>query len=310
MTVIMMSTTTNESACTTVGLLEDRYVLGDLIGAGSMGQVYSAYDTVLGIEVAVKMLYPELVSSRRHVERFASEARIAARMLSRNVVKVLGLAVTAEGAPCIVYERLEGETLGERIVREGGISLTETLDIVKQTSAALARAHSNGVIHRDVKPDNVFLTQDSEGRTLVKLLDFGIAEVEGEDGTYAHCQLAGTPEYMAPEIILGTHDADRGVDLYALGVMVFECLTGQCPFPGPVEEVVAALRAGTRAPFTEHRPDLHGAIDAWMDRALHADPFWRFSTVKELRDAFEAAMPKAATATTKNAAPITLRAAA
>ncbi len=306
----MMSTNTNESACTTVGLLEDRYVLGELLGAGSMGQVYSAFDTVLGIDVAVKMLYPELVGSRPHVDRFAQEARIAARMLSRNVVKVLGLAVTSDGAPCVVYERLEGETLGERIVREGGISLTETLDIVRQTTHALARAHSIGVIHRDVKPDNIFLTRDSEGRMLVKLLDFGIAEALGEDGSYAHCQMAGTPEYMAPEILLATHEVDRAVDLYALGVTIFECLTGQCPFPGPVENVVAALRAGMRAPFTEHRPDLHGAIDAWMDRALHADPFWRFGTVKELRDAFEAAMPGTTAAAAKKPAPLTLRAAA
>ena len=310
MTVLMMSTTTNDNACMTVGLLDDRYVLGELLGAGSMGQVYSAYDSMLGIEVAVKMLHPELVSSRQHVNRFASEARIAARLLSRNVVKVLGLAVTLEGAPCIIYERLEGETLGARIVREGGISLGDTLEIVKQMTAAIGRAHSMGIIHRDVKPDNIFLTQDSEGRMLVKLLDFGIAEVEGEDGTYMHCQLAGTPEYMAPEILLGTHDTDRGVDLYALGVMVFECLTGRCPFPGPVENVIAALRSGTRAPFTEHRPDLDGAIDAWMDRALHADPFWRFSTVKELRDAFEAAMPRSLATSAKKVAPLTLRAAA
>lgn len=308
----MMSTNTTESACTTVGLLEDRYVLGELLGAGSMGQVYAAHDTVLGIEVAVKMLYPELSSSRRHVDRFAAEARIAARMLSRNVVKVLGLAVTSDGAPCVIYERLEGETLGERIVREGGISLADTLEIVKQTSHALSRAHTIGIIHRDVKPDNIFLTRDSEGRMLVKLLDFGIAEVESEEGTYAHAEMAGTPEYMAPEILLRTHVVDRGVDLYALGVVVFECLTGQCPFPGPVENVVAALREGTRAPFTEHRPDLHGAVDAWMDRALHQDPFWRFGTVKELRDALEAAIPGAASATAAapKAATITLRAAA
>ena len=306
----MMSTNTKESACTTVGLLEDRYVLGELLGAGSMGQVYSAHDTLLGIDVAVKILCPELVGSRRHVDRFAQEARIAARMLSRNVVKVLGLAVTSEGAPCVVYERLEGETLGERIVRDGGISLSDTLDVVRQMSHALARAHTIGVIHRDVKPDNIFLTRDTEGRMLVKLLDFGIAEVEGADGSYAHCQMAGTPEYMAPEILLATREADRAVDLYALAVTVFECLTGQCPFPGPVDDIVAALRAGVRAPFTEHRPDLHGAVDSWMDRALHQDPFWRFATVKELRDAFEAAMPSATSTAAHKQAPATLRAAA
>ena len=308
--LVMMATTAagSENVGNGIGLLEERYVLGELLGAGSMGRVFSAFDIVLGIDVAVKMMHPELVSSRRNVVRFALEARIAARMLSRHAVKVLGLAVTAAGVPCIVYERLQGETLGERIARTGGVSLAETLEIVKQTSHALTRAHAIGVIHRDVKPDNIFLTSDAEGRLLVKLLDFGIAEAADTQGRYSHCQLAGTPEYMAPEALLGMCEVDARADVCALGVVVFECLTGACPVEGDVAEVVELLRAGTRTSLLERRPDLEGPVDAWMDRALHPDPVWRFSSIKELREELELATSRKAGS--RHAARETLREAA
>jgi serine/threonine-protein kinase len=283
----MMTTTstgTGEAEFGTVTILEERFELGALLGAGSMGRVYAARDLTLGIDVAVKMMHPELVRSRRQLAQFTAEATISARMLSPNVVKVLGLAVTREGVPCIVYELLEGETVGQRLARDGGMSLADTVEIVKQTSRALARAHMLGVVHRDVKPDNIFLTTDARGRMLVKLLDFGIAAMADTQGTYANAQLAGTPEYMAPELLCGTHELDARVDLYALGVVVFECLTGGCPFAGDVEAVIEQLRAGARPVFTEHRPDLAGEMDAWMDRALHADPYWRFASAKELCD--------------------------
>src|SRR4051812_5097381 len=117
--LVMATTTTGTQSESGIGILEDRYVLGELLGAGSMGRVFAAFDTVLGVEVAVKMMHPELVSSRSNVVRFALEARIAARMMSRHAVAVLGLAVTRQGVPCLVCELLQGETLGARIARTG-----------------------------------------------------------------------------------------------------------------------------------------------------------------------------------------------
>ena len=312
MSLCMTTTTatTGSGEVVSVGFVDERYELGEVLGAGAMGQVFAARDTVLGIDVAVKMMHPELAKSRRQLAHFTAEANISARMLSPNVVKVLGLAVTREGAPCIVYERLVGETLGDRLTREGGLSLADTLEVVKQTSRALSRAHMIGVIHRDVKPDNIFLTVDARGRMLVKLLDFGIATMADTQGTYAHCQVAGTPEYMAPEVLFGTHDLDARADLYALGVVAYECLTGRCPFPGDVGAVIAQLRDGANAAFTEARPDLQGPVEVWMERALQADPYWRFSTAKELSEAFETAARPAATAAAQRAARITLREAA
>jgi eukaryotic-like serine/threonine-protein kinase len=282
-------TTTTMDGDRTVAMLDERYEIGDLLGAGAMGQVFAARDVLLGIDVAVKMMHPALADSPAHVALFTAEAITSARMHSHYVVKVLGLATTGDGVPCIVYERLVGETLGDRIARDGGLSLSDTVEIVKQTSRALARAHMSGVIHRDVKPDNIFLTEDSRGRMLVKLLDFGIAATANRQGRFARSLLAGTPEYMAPEVFFGTHDLDTHDDLYAVGVVAFECLTGQCPFPGDLERVLEQHAAHSSPALTEHRPDLHGAVDDWIERALHADPRRRFASTKELLESFELA---------------------
>jgi eukaryotic-like serine/threonine-protein kinase len=268
-------------------ILSGRYEIGELLGEGAMGQVFAARDVLLDIEVAVKVMHPALASSAANIALVNVEAGISARMHSPNVVKVLALTATDEGTPCIVYERLVGETLGDRIAREGCVSLSETVEIVKQTSRALARAHMSGVIHRDVKPDNIFLTTDPRGRILVKLFDFGVAAVASRQGTFAHAEPAGTAEYMAPEILFATHDLDVSVDLYALAVVAFECLAGECPFPGELASVIAQLAAGALPSLTQRRPDLHGALDVWMRRALHADPAQRFATTKELHESLD-----------------------
>ena len=289
--VCMMTTTSSATKTTTVTVLEDRYALGALLGAGSMGEVYKAFDTVLGIDVAVKLMHPEHVSSHTRVARFTHEASVGARMLSPHIAKVLGLAVTASGIPCIVYELLEGETLSARIAAAGGtLSIEETSEIVKQTARALARIHALGVVHRDVKPDNIFLTRDLGGRLLVKLLDLGIAEKMTVGAT---AQLVGTPEYMAPEVVFGSAPLDVRADIYSLGVVAFECLTGSTPFSGSVDEIFKALRIGDRPSLLEFVPEMSREIDAWVDCALHADPYWRFSSVKEMMTGLEGALAAA-----------------
>ncbi len=290
----MTATTAIETQSETVGLLEERYELGARLGAGAMGEVYAAHDTFLGIEVAVKMMYAKDVSSPDRVARFMYEASVGSRMMSPHITKVLGQAVTAMGIPCIVYELLEGETLAARIAR-GALSIEETAEIVKQTARALARVHGVGVVHRDVKPDNIFLTSDLEGRLLVKLLDFGIAErMEPE----ARAELIGTPAYMPPEVLFGDTPLDPRADLYALGVVAFECLTGGTPFKGSVHEIFAALRKGERPSLRQALPSASRELDAWTDRALHADPFWRFASAKEMLAGLECALaPKRAAKT-------------
>jgi serine/threonine-protein kinase len=277
-----------------VPFLDDRYEVGTEIGVGAIARVFEARDRVLGIDVAVKVMHLEHTRSRVVLERFALEASVAARMMSPHIVKVLGLAVTNQGAPCIVYERLVGESLAARLRREGTLSLADTADIVNQTSRALTRAHAIGVVHRDVKPDNIFLVAQPSGRPLVKLLDFGVAEVMDRPGGSAFGDLTGTPAYLAPEMLFGTHDLDARADLYALGVVAFECLTGKCPFPGSnVDEVLVKAARGVRASVTEVRSDLNEEVEEWMERALHADPYWRFASARELGDALQKAAGQA-----------------
>jgi len=264
-----------------VDFLDERYVLGAILGEGAVGCVYAAFDTALGIDVAVKVMHEIHVSSRAMLDRFAQEANISARMLSPHIVKVLGRAVTRSGAPCIVYEQLEGETLASYIARHGALLLAETQEIIKQVARALARVHALGIVHRDVKPDNIFITTQPDGHALVKLLDFGVAE--SSKPVNARRQVVGTPEYMAPEIVFGTSALDARVDIYALGVVAFECLTGGTPFKGErMMDVFAALQRGQRASLSQLRPDISVEMDEWMDCALQPDPYWRFATVKEL----------------------------
>jgi len=272
-----------------VDYLDDRYELGAVLGEGAMGKVFAAFDKRLGIDVAVKIMNPELTRSKRHLARFSDEVKTCQRMCSPHVVKVVGIAVTRDEVPCMVTELLEGESLEERLQREGGLSVAETCEIIKQTARALTRSHNLGVIHRDVKPGNIFLTKDEGGRLLVKLIDFGIATTVAADGRYSSGDLAGTLEYMAPEVLLGTHEATTGVDVYSLAVVAFECLTGTGPVMGTFTEVLEQLRGGICASLTEHRPDLEGAIDECVSRGLHSDPYWRFTTARDFATAFERA---------------------
>ena len=286
-----MNTTSYAQDVTGVPRLSDRYDLGELLGEGAIGGVYQAWDRVLGIPVAVKIMHARLARNITLLERFSLEASLASRMLSPHVVKVLGLAVADNEAPCIVYEHLVGETLAARLARTGTLSVAETSDVVAQTARALSRAHAVGVVHRDVKPDNIFLVAQPGGRILVKLLDFGIAEM-ADAGGEASDQIVGTPEYIAPEIIFGTGRASARSDVYALGVVAFECLTGRCPFPGEhIDDILLDLARAERPLVSQVRRDIDRAVrfelDTWFDRALHAERAARFTTAREMSESFQ-----------------------
>lgn len=283
--------TTMHAPPSSVPLLDYRYEVGELIGRGGFARVYAARDRLLGIPVAIKIMDPEWTKSKGLVDAFTREAELTSRMLSPHIAKVLGRAVTSAGTPCIVYERLEGETLAERIERTGALTLAATTDIVRQVARALTRVHAVGVVHRDVKPENVFLTDQPNGRPLVKLIDFGIADSVGPNGAIGTDVVAGTPEYMAPEIVQRAQRADARADVYALGVLAFECLTGRCPFvASTLDEVRALIERGERARLLDLRPDLPIVMDHWVEQALHPDPYWRFASAKALVDGLDLAM--------------------
>jgi serine/threonine-protein kinase len=272
-------------------VLEDRYVLSKRLGKGAAGEVWVARDRRLDIDVAVKLLHAGHAASPDMLERFTREADLAERMLSPNVVKVLGRGLTRAGIPYIVYERLEGEELSARLAGGKRMSLADARNIIVHLCRGLARAHAVGVLHRDVKPENVFLTKDDRGRLLAKLLDFGVAELVAERKEGDPHTLVGTLEYMAPEVFLDESPASPRSDLYAVGVIAYECCLGRLPRPAnSVGELVVALATEKIVSASELRSELPFEIDVWFERALHRDPDERFNSAREMAEALHVVM--------------------
>jgi serine/threonine-protein kinase len=262
------------------------------LGQGGMGSVWLAEHTALGISVAVKFISEELLQrDSTTLARFKREARSAAQIKSPHVVQVHDLGVLDDGTPFIVMEALEGETLGDRLAVTPRLPMAELLEIVAQVGKGLEHAHSRGVIHRDIKPPNVFLSR-SHDELIVKILDFGIARQQAlprhsaATGTGA---LLGTPEYMSPEQILSAKDVEAGADLWALAVMAYEMLVGCMPFQGEtLGALILAITMGNYTAPSQCDPSLGPSIDEWFRRALARDPRGRFQSARELVDAARA----------------------
>jgi serine/threonine-protein kinase len=251
--------------------------------------VWLARDVNLDIDVALKLLHASVAARSGAKERFASEADLAERMLSPNIVKVLARGFADGDVPYIVYEHLEGEDVGARLSR-GLLPFTELRTVIVHTCRAIARAHAVGVLHLDLKPKNLYLTTDTDGRPLVKVLDFGVAEMLAHakaDGD----RLVGTLEYAAPEVLLAAQAADVRADLYSVGAVAYECLTAQVPFPGETLGALLLAHASTRfaRPSTK-RPGVGPELDAWFDRALAHDREQRFASAKEMAESFHLAV--------------------
>jgi hypothetical protein len=248
-------------------LLAGRYELGPLLGQGGMAEVFEANDLRLGRKVAVKILRPALGSDPGVRERFEQEARTAARLSHPNVVGIIDTGED-EGVAFIIMERLDGTTLADEL-RSGPLSEARVRSVGLQVLAALEAAHSAGIVHRDIKPANVLTCPD--GR--VKVADFGIAtaadEAQAITGTGL---LIGTPAYLAPERLHGAA-ASPAADLYSLGSVLYQCLTGRRPFEGTsTVELIAAIRERTPEPIRALRPDVDPVLAAVVEAALSKEP--------------------------------------
>lgn len=222
-----------------------RYVIDDLLGQGGMGKVYRARHATLGLPVAVKVMHrqerPDLV------ERFEREAQLMSRVQHPNVVRVLDYGLLDDGAPCLVMEVLDGESLETRLVRRVTLPWREALVLERALLDGIGAIHGAGVVHRDLKPSNVFLARGDQGSEVLKLIDFGIARpVDDAPKLTRAGQILGTPEYMAPEQLLGA-SADFRSDIYTSALLLYEMLTGQLPYvTDDLSELL--MRVGNPAP--------------------------------------------------------------
>jgi serine/threonine protein kinase len=263
-----------------------------VLDAGSMGAVWVAEHLTLRTQVAVKFMSPAFAQEASLVERFRREAHAAAQIKSVHVVQIFDYGTTPDGTPYIAMELLEGESLLKRLRREGRVPLGETSVVVSQTCKALGKAHALGIVHRDIKPGNIFLV-DTEGELFVKLLDFGVAKhaLLASDGivTRTHEKL-GTPLYMCPEQLISAKHVDHRADLWSIAVVAYHCLVGRVPFrANNFPDLCLTVRGGDFDPPSAADPDLPPAIDAWFTKALHRDLGRRFETAKQAADEFERA---------------------
>jgi len=261
-------------------VLGDRYRLGERIAGGGMGSVYRAVDESLGRQVAVKVLRRELAAEPTYLERFRREARASAALSHPGVAGVYDYGELG-GSAFIVMELVEGETLAERIVARGRLPWTEAFAIGEQVARALAAAHANGLVHRDVKPGNVLV--DAAGRA--KVTDFGIAKAAAAATLTRTGMVVGSANYVAPEQAQGD-DVGPAADQYSLGCVLFEAVTGRPPYSGPSAVAIAAQHVSAPVPDPRrHRPDLPTAAAALIRRALAKAPGERFASADAMADA-------------------------
>jgi serine/threonine-protein kinase len=279
----------------TIGtVLIGKYRVTREIGRGGMAAVYEAVHLALGKKVALKILSADLAASRTVIERFFREARAAASVKSPYIVDIYDSGRLEDGRPFIAMEMLDGETLYDLMMRVRLIDTRTTLRIVTQCAKGLMKAHAVGIVHRDLKPENIFLLLGDDGEETLKLLDFGLAKfyapMNPDEKTARLTRegaVFGTPAYMSPEQVKGQGNVDHRADLWALGCVTFECLTGRpvWAIEQGVAMTFAAIAASPLPVPSELRPGLPPTFDVWFRRALERDPARRFQTARELADA-------------------------
>ena len=270
----------------TGGLIADRYELEKQVGRGGMSTVYRAYDHVLDRRVAVKVLHERHAQEDDYLERFRREARAAAQLSHPNIVTVIDRG-EQDGRPYIVFEYVDGLTLKRLVEDEGPLPVREAVAITLEVARALAFAHARGVVHRDVKPQNVLL--DGDGRP--KVTDFGIArEIDLDVGVTQTGTVLGTSDYMAPEQARGERPS-ASTDVYALGAVLYELLAGEVVFPGDSFMAVALRHASEPPPdIAERRPDVPLRLTVLVDRCLEKESRDRFASMAELVVELEAVL--------------------
>jgi eukaryotic-like serine/threonine-protein kinase len=273
-------------------VLDGKFRIEKALASGASGDVYEAMHLGLGSRVAVKVLRPgapETAHIRR--KRFVREARVAARIQSDHVVRVFDIVAPERGPIYIVMELLNGETLADRIKRVGAMPPAEAVGYLIQATEPLAQMHDAGIVHRDVKPSNVFLARDAEGRERIKLLDFGVAAFQqplgrGDSSITLTDAIVGTPRYMAPEQVRASKEVDARADVWALGVTLYELLVGSPPFNGQtVLAVLNQIEQQEPRPLAERQPSVSIELANIVHRCLAKDASRRPPDARALAEA-------------------------
>lgn len=259
------------------------YELTKLLGEGGMGAVWAARHATLKKRVAIKTMKPEFATDATYVNRFLLEGQAAARIQHPNAVDVTDVGVV-DGVPYLVMEFLEGESLAAKLLRDGPMKPKDVANLVVPVLCALVAAHKMGVVHRDVKPENIFLTLGRDGVLAPILLDFGISQLVTDKPRLTQTfTFLGTPHYMSPEQCNDAKNVDVRTDVYATGVLLYECLAGRKPFDGPnVMALVRAISTADCKRLDVARPNLPGELIEIVHQAMHVDRDYRTGSAAEL----------------------------
>jgi serine/threonine protein kinase len=259
--------------------LASRYRIEHILAVGGMGVVFAAHDAEASRAVAVKVRRAQDLPDLTRGARFLQEARLLAGLRHPHVVEILDFGEDEGGSPYLVMELLNGETLESLLARRRTLTAEESLELLLPVLGALARVHEAGVVHRDVKPDNIFLARGSAGEVVPKLLDFGIAKVQGSTIETRDGAVVGTPEYMAPEQLAG-HEPTPATDVWAAAALFYRCATGKAPYSGAHSSEVLA-RLSHEAPPRLDAPGLSAGYRAAVERALSRDAAHRYASTRE-----------------------------
>jgi serine/threonine-protein kinase len=265
-------------------VVAEKYLIEHALGEGGLGLVVKARHLQLDAPVAIKHIRPSDMSRPGIVERFLREARLAAKITNEHAVKVQDVDTLASGVPYMVMEFLEGRDLAQ-LVLESPLSVDRAIDYVLQACEALAEAHAAGIVHRDLKPSNLFLAQRPGGTSLVKVLDFGISRRANDRETRVTRidESIGTPEFMSPEQLQAARDVDARADIWALGVVLYELMSGKLPFEGEtLPQLCASILTKPHVPLSAVHPDATPELEAVVSRCLEKDRAKRYQNIAEL----------------------------
>jgi serine/threonine-protein kinase len=270
-------------------VVAEKYRIEKVLGAGGMGIVVAARHLQLDERVAIKFMHPHMLGDHVAVGRFLQEARAAAKIRGEHIARVFDVATLSNGAPYIVMEFLEGGDLSAWLQKKGALPIAQAVDFVLQACVAVAEAHMLGIVHRDLKPSNLVWVRRADGQLSIKVLDFGISKMtDSSPGGHgvSHTQTSavmGSPMYMSPEQMRSARDVTHLADIWGLGVILYELITGRAPFSGQtVPEVAVKIATAAPGPLRALRPDAPPALEAIILRCLEKSPTSRFRNVGEL----------------------------